>query len=721
MSKADATTFVTPCGLTVSRRVTNSSPEQFEHLIRSLDERLGLAFSSTYEVPSRYSRWDIGLVDPPFRLVGRGHRFALEALTRRGTVLLDACMSILERSAVCTITRESPTTASGLVKVDDEVELPEEWRTRRLSIFSVVREILSGFFSRLDANLGLYGAFGYDLVFQLEKLQKRIAREPEQRDLVLYIPDALYVRDHLGESTKLIEYDFAFGASSTEGVPRTAVVDRYNGSRRALPVSDHLPGEFAEIVRTAKERFACGDLFEVVPGQTFTQDMIGLPSEAFLRLRADNPSPYGLFINLGENEYLVGASPEMYVRAEGRRIETCPISGTISRGVDPIHDSHQIRDLLNSSKDEAELTMCTDVDRNDKSRVCVPGSVKVIGRRQIELYSRVIHTVDHIEGTLREGYDGLDAFLTHMWAVTVTGAPKLWAINFLEQHEKSPRYWYGGAVGWLAFDGDVNTGLTLRTIRVKDGLAHVRAGATLLYYSDPDTEEQETELKARAMLDVIAKPRVAPEKPPATALLGSAPRVLLVDHDDSFVHTLANYLANAGARVTTYRYDKAVAKVDDQVDLVVLSPGPGKPSDFHTGRLIETALAAGVALFGVCLGLQAIVEYFGGRLGQLPTPFHGVSSPITHDGGRLFSGVPQGISVGRYHSLYALKEHMPGCLRVTAKSTDDVIMGIEHEDAAVWAVQFHPESILSAQNGWGQRLITNLLALAQNSHRSTNA
>ena len=169
------------------------------------------------------------------------------------------------------------------------------------------------------------------------------------------------------------------------------------------------------------------------------------PAELFRRLKERNPSPYGFVINLGEGEYLVGASPEMYVRVDEDRVETCPISGTIARGGDPISDAAQILALLNSEKDESELTMCTDVDRNDKSRICRPGSVQVIGRRQIEMYSRLIHTVDHVEGRLRDGFDCLDAFLTHTWAVTVTGAPKLAAMEFIEAHERSPRAWYGGA------------------------------------------------------------------------------------------------------------------------------------------------------------------------------------------------------------------------------------------------------------------------------------
>ena len=166
---------------------------------------------------------------------------------------------------------------------------------------------------------------------------------------------------------------------------------------------DHAPGDYAETVRKAKERFRAGDLFETVPGVDTRRPVAEPPSVVFRRLMRANPAPYGFFINLGRQEYLVGASPEMFVRVEGRRVETCPISGTIRRGADPIADAGQIRALLNSEKDESELTMCTDVDRNDKSRICEPGSVRVIGRRQIEMYSRLIHTVDHVEGTLRAG------------------------------------------------------------------------------------------------------------------------------------------------------------------------------------------------------------------------------------------------------------------------------------------------------------------------------
>ena len=258
------------------------------------------------------------------------------------------------------------------------------------------------------------------------------------------------------------------------------------------------------MVDLARQKFARGDLFEVVPGHTF-HARCPAPAAFFERLRERNPAPYEFLLNLGAGEYLVGASPEMYVRVTGSRVETCPISGTIARGASPLEDAEAIRTLLNSAKEESELTMCTDVDRNDKSRICVPGSIKVIGRRQIEMYSRLIHTVDHVEGTLRPGFDALDAFLSHMWAVTVTGAPKNWAMQFIEDHETTPRRWYGGAVGMIGFDGNMNTGLTLRTAHISGGVAAVRVGATLLFDSDPDDEERETKLKARALLETLAE------------------------------------------------------------------------------------------------------------------------------------------------------------------------------------------------------------------------
>jgi anthranilate synthase len=448
-----------------------------------------------------------------------------------------------------------------------------------------------------------------------------------------------------------------------------------------------------------------------VLGQTFREPCERTPAQIFRWLRDHNPAPYALLLNLGKSEHLVGASPEMYVRVEGRRVETCPISGTIARGQDPIQDAERIRELLNSEKDESELSMCTDVDRNDKSRICEPGSVKVIGRRQIELYSRLIHTVDHVEGVLRPGFDALDAFLTHTWAVTVTGAPKLAAIQRVEDFEKSPRAWYGGAIGRIGFDGNLNTGLTLRTVRLKQGIAEVRAGATLLYDSEPELEERETRVKASAFLDAIKGQLTGALGQAGLGTPGTGKRVLIVDHEDSFVHTLGNYFRQTGASVVTLRRDLALSQLSRETpDLIVLSPGPGTPNDFELSATIERALALKVPLFGVCLGLQGIGQYFGGTLSVLSYPMHGKPSRISVVGGRTFEGLPRQFVAGRYHSLFIEREGLPEELIVTAVTDDGLIMGLEHRTLAISAVQFHPESILTLNGEVGLRLVSRVMA-----------
>ncbi len=690
-------------------------------LAERLDARRGVLFSSSFEFPGRYTRWDMGFVDPPLVLTARGRSFSIEALNGRGQVLLGAVGLHLAGLDAAELRRSNEGRIDGEIRLSD-THFPEEARSRQPSVFSVLRSLGDLFASPKDQeiedeHLGLYGAFGYDLVFQFEPIDLRLPRPADQRDLVLYLPDEILIVDHMRQQAALHRYEFAVAGGSTAGLPRATAPAPYRLDRAAPPPpeSDHGPGEYAALVRKAKEAFHRGDLFEVVCGQLLSAPCADLPSVVFDRLRQANPAPYGALINLGDGEFLVAASPEMYVRVEGRRIETCPISGTIRRGRDALEDADRILELLNSKKDESELTMCTDVDRNDKSRVCVAGSVKVIGRRQIEMYSRLIHTVDHVEGELRPEFDALDGFLSHAWAVTVTGAPKLWAIRFVEEEERSSRRWYGGAIGRVTFDGNMNTGLTLRTMRMKDGVAEVRAGATLLYDSDPDAEEEETRLKASALFAAVrGETPAAQSQGMARAQSARGRRVLLVDHEDSFVHTLAGYIRTTGAEVTTLRHDFARAELAAGLtpDLVVLSPGPGRPQDFAIRETLDLLLAHGIPVFGVCLGLQGIVEYFGGALGVLDTPMHGKPSVVRALPSRLLRGLPERFTVGRYHSLYAERSRLPAVLSIAAETeADGVIMAIEHRTLPIAAVQFHPELVMTSPGEIGMPIIEQALAL----------
>jgi anthranilate synthase len=723
------TRSVTAGGVSVTRTAEPFDEQILDHVCAQVEQRRGGVLSSGMEYPGRYSRWHLAYVNPCAEIISRGRRIAVRALNARGEVLLPVLGAALLR-----VGQHVPSGDAGEVGVlipEPTGRQAEEERSRRPTVFSALREVIAAMAGD-DPHLGLYGAFGYDLAFQFEPVNLRHSRPGDQRDLVLHLPDELYVLDRKREVATRYRYEFSVGGVSTQGLARESAPSHTGGGPHPPgALAGPEPGSYAQIVERARERFACGDLFEVVPSHAF-HARCGSPAAFYERLRQRNPAPYEFFLNLGEGECLVGASPEMYVRVSADRVETCPISGTIARGADPLEDAANIQALLNSVKEESELTMCTDVDRNDKSRVCVPGSVRVIGRRQIEMYSRLIHTVDHIEGRLRPGFDALDAFLTHMWAVTVTGAPKAWAMQFIEDHEPGPRRWYGGAVGMIGFDGAMNTGLTLRTAHICGGVATVRAGATLLFDSDPAAEERETHLKARALLETLAEAgptaRNAAERlaapaapaPRAAAPAGEGMRVLLVDHQDSFVHTLAGYFREHGADVLTLRAPLPEAALDDHApDLVVLSPGPGRPTDFACGELLALLDRRGLAAFGVCLGLQAMVEHAGGDLALLGEPVHGKPGRVirgTHGAGLpggLLAGLPAEFTAARYHSLYAVPEQVKGDFEVTAVTPDGVVMAIEDPAAGRWAVQFHPESILTAAGGVGHQVVANVLRLCR--------
>jgi|TARA_B110000208_G_scaffold143456_1_gene173058 anthranilate synthase len=419
--------------VSVVRTVRSLSREEFAAekaaLVLALDDRRGCIFESAYEYPGRYQHWTMGFVDPPVAIEGRGRDFDVTALNARGRVLLGVIATALRECDAVTRLDVKIDQLSGCVATPAK-RFTEEERSKQPSIFSVVRAI-RGLFAvgpEVDPQIGLYGSFGYDLTFQFEsvKLNEAHERDARDRDLLLYLPDAIVVSDGTTQQVAWrIEYDFVVqsgddATATTITLPRVGASVPFRGVTEGLERRrDHAAGAYAKKVEKAREEFRVGNLFETVLSQVFYEPCAAPPSEIFDRLRERNPSPYMFIINLGDAEHLVGASPEMFVRCEttysyaggNMRVETCPISGTIRRGADALEDAERIKEILANKKEESELTMCTDVDRNDKSRVCVPGSVRVVGRRQIEKYSRLIHTVDHVEGILREGFDALDAFL----------------------------------------------------------------------------------------------------------------------------------------------------------------------------------------------------------------------------------------------------------------------------------------------------------------------
>jgi anthranilate synthase len=706
--------YTTTHGIEVTRTVSKGNFRKgLTHVLRDLDRHRGIYLSSGYEYPGRYSRWDIASACPPLEIVSYDRRMEFRPLNQRGRAIAELFQPILAAHPHWEEFGFESGMLAGRLKPLPEL-FPEEERSKQPSAFSILRLLVEEFRGEEDSRLGLVGAFGYDLLFQFEPVEKKLPRSGH-KDLHLFLCDDIWFMDRKKEQVERYRYDFGRDAVSTVGLPRDAAEVPPPPRREPGPiVCDHTPEEYMANVEKVREGMRRGDYYEVVLRQTFSTPYSGRASELFGRVQRASPSPYEFLLQLGE-EQLVGASPEMFVRVEGHRVETCPISGTAQRTGDPLRDADNIRELLVSTKEESELTMCTDVDRNDKSRVCDPGSVKVIGRRLIESYAGVFHTVDHVEGFLQEGFDALDAFLSHMWAVTVIGAPKKAAARTVEALEKNARGWYGGAVGMISLNGDINTGILIRTTYLRDGMASYPVGATLLYDSVPAMEERETRLKATGFFRTLgaAEPLKAAANVTREAV-GAGARLLLVDNDDCFIHTLANYARQTGAEVVTYRAGFPPELIEQVApNLILISPGPGRPCDFGVPDLVKTAVRLGVPVFGVCLGLQGIVEAFGGELGVLDYPMHGKPSTVRHRGCGVFEGLPAEFQVGRYHSLFALRSAFPACLEVTAESTDGIIMGVRHRDLPIEAVQFHPESILTAEDDHGLRLMENAMRLAK--------
>jgi len=701
----------TASGLRVLRTVSRLPYKKgLGHLLRELDTHRGIYLSSGYEYPGRYSRWDIASVHPLLEIVAGDRWVEFRPLNLRGQLLNQMLFPILSPHPHWESFGPSGDGLRGRLKPLPPL-FPEEQRSKQPSVFSILRALIQEFRPVGDPHLALIGAFGFDLLFQFDPIEFRLPRT-NREFLHLYLCDDICFMDRKRERIERYQYDFENGELSTLALPRDA---------RPVPVppqlepaeitSDHTPEEYMAKVETVRRGMKQGDYYEVVLRQTFRAPYSGKPSELFQRFQQASPSPYEFLLQFGE-EQLIGCSPEMFVRVEGNRIETSPISGTARRTGDPLLDADNIRELLDSRKEESELTMCTDVDRNDKSRVCIPGSVKVVGRRLIESYAGVFHTVDHVEGTLAPGFDSLDAFLTHMWSVTMIGAPKRAAAQAIENLEKDARGWYAGAIGMISLDGGINTGIHIRTVHLKDGIAAYPVGATILYDSVPAMEEQETRMKATVFFRTVQGRQPAARPAPKPRLRATAGKMLLVDNDDCFIHTLANYARQTGVEVVTYRAGFPLEIITQvRPGIILISPGPGRPEDFGVPQLVRHASGLGIPIFGVCLGLQGVVEAFGGSLGILEYPMHGKPSVVVHQGAGIFEGLPEKFTVGRYHSLYAERSTFPECLEVTAESEDGVIMGVRHRHLPVEAVQFHPESILTMQGDCGLRLIQNVVRI----------
>ncbi len=262
--------------------------------------------------------------------------------------------------------------------------------------------------------------------------------------------------------------------------------------------------EYCAMVKRAKQYITDGDIIQVVLSQRFSIELAIAPLQLYRALRLVNPSPYTFFLKFGKDQMLVGSSPEVMVRLNSGTAELRPIAGTRPRGKDEQQDRALADELLKDIKERAEHLMLVDLGRNDLGRVAKPASVQVRDFMTVERYSHVMHLVSNIEAQLRDEYDGFDLFKATFPAGTLSGAPKIRALEIINELEPSPREIYGGAVGYFGFNGNMDTAITIRTMEVSGNQISVQAGAGIVYDSDPEFEYNETRHKARGMFKAIA-------------------------------------------------------------------------------------------------------------------------------------------------------------------------------------------------------------------------
>src|SRR5215217_4587158 len=375
---------------------------------------------------------------------------------------------------------------------------------------------------------GAVGMFGYDLVRTAEPtVGEPNPDETGIPDLALMITDVLVAFDHLRHEVTVLANVLAGEGDDLEqayGQAAAAIADVKERLAGPVPqigrgkvqppefVSNIGSEGFAEAVERVKEYIHAGDAYQVVPSQRWTADC---PVDAFSiyrGLRAVNPSPYMYFLDFEDFE-IAGASPEALVKVEGRRAEQRPIAGTRPRAGTTEADLERAKGLLADEKERAEHVMLVDLGRNDLGRVCDYGSVRVDSFMAVETYSHVMHIVSNVSGTLREGVGPMDALRSVLPAGTLSGAPKVRAMQIIDELEPVKRAGYGGAIGYLSYTGDLDTCIHIRTVVVKDGVAHVQAGGGTVADAKPDYEFRESEAKSRAVKQAIELAVAQPEWP----------------------------------------------------------------------------------------------------------------------------------------------------------------------------------------------------------------
>lgn len=351
----------------------------------------------------------------------------------------------------------------------------------------------------------LLGYLGYSVGGMLEPKLAR-CMPPQEAEARLVLPGQVVLYDHLRHRCCYLSLDE--GGGDGRGGPKPAKLGAAGGFELSTKEPSATPGreEYKDMVREAKRLITEGEGIQLVFSVRFSTPFAGETFGVYRRLRQANPSPFMFFMRF-ENETVLGSSPEMMVTCQAGRLEVRPIAGTRPRGGTEAQDAAFERELLADPKERAEHVMLVDLGRNDLGRIATPGSVEVAKFMRVERFSHVMHLTSYVEADLKDGLDAVDVLASTFPAGTVAGAPKIWAMETIARVEKLPRGPYAGAMGWLGLGrGKVNlgTGITIRSMWLRDGAMHWQAGAGLVYDSDPEKEWQECNNKARIIKEILS-------------------------------------------------------------------------------------------------------------------------------------------------------------------------------------------------------------------------
>jgi anthranilate synthase component I len=360
---------------------------------------------------------------------------------------------------------------------------------------------------------GAVGYLGYETARHFERIPVAKGAPPPMPEASFVRAEDLAVFDHVTRRLQLLTIhrpdreDYDDAVERIDAMERRLAGDQQpsaaHGADGAAWQSNVTRGQYHAMVDAAREQIMSGDAYQIVVSQRFQKPLAATPFDVYRCLRAINPSPYMFFLALGGDRHVVGTSPEKLVQVEGRRVETRPLAGTRRRGADPAEDQRLEKELLNDLKERAEHVMLVDLGRNDVGRVARPGTVAVDRLMEIERYSHVMHISSTVSGQLREGKTSLDALQAAFPAGTVSGAPKIRAMEIIADLEPDQRGVYAGSAGYVSFGGNLDMAITLRTIVVANGIAYVQAGAGVVADSRPEREYDETLEKAGAMFQAI--------------------------------------------------------------------------------------------------------------------------------------------------------------------------------------------------------------------------